>query len=63
MHPGSLLKYYKKNRIKKKRKKVNRKSGHTRGNYKKIEDLRNYIKENNITQEEIISAVFSIRSD
>ena len=56
----SLLKYYKKNGIKKKKIKLEYKSGHTRGNYNKqksrIEDIRNYIKENDITKEEVISA-------
>ena len=64
VHKVSLWKYYKNNGIKKKRKNVNYESGHIRGSYKKqIEDLRNYIKENNITQEEIILAVLSMRSN
>jgi len=58
----SLLKYYNNSGIKKKRKYIEYKSGYTRGNYKsqkksQIEDIRNYIKENNITKEEVISAL------
>jgi len=64
VHPLSLLKYYKKNGIKKKRKNVDYKLGHIRGHYKKhIEELRNYIKENNISRAEIKLAILSIRSD
>ena len=59
----SLLKYYKKNGIKKKKIKLEYKSGYTRGNYnnqkRQIEDLRKYIKENNITKEEVISTILS----
>lgn len=62
VHPGSLLKYYKKNGIKKKRKNVECKSGYKRFSFKrKIEDLRGYIKENNITKAEIKSAILSIK--
>ena len=54
----SLSKYYKRNGIKKKKKK---KIGFVRGSYKnQIEDLRKYIKENNITKEEVISTILSL---
>ena len=60
---GSLLIYYKKNRIKKKKIKLEYKSGYTRGSYnnqkRQIEDLRNYIKKNGITKEEVISTILS----
>lgn len=57
----SLLKYYNNNGIKKKRKNIEYKSGYIRGSYKsQIESLRNYIKENNITKEEIVSTILSI---
>ena len=54
----TLRKYYRVNGIKKKREYVNR---YGRGCYKKrIEELRDYIKENNITKEEILSTILSI---
>ena len=61
----SLFKYYRKNGIKKKKIKLEYKSGYTRGNYnnnqkKKIEELRNYIKENGITKAEVVSTVLSL---
>ena len=60
----SLLKYYRKNGIKKKKIKLEYKSGYTSGNYnnqkRQIEDLRKYIKENNITKEEVISTILSL---
>jgi len=59
VHPGSLYKFYKENGIKKKRKNVEYESGYTKGCYKKrIEELRDYIKENNFTKEEVISSIF-----
>ena len=62
VHLGSLFNYYKKNGIKKKRKNVECKSGYKRCSYKrKIEDLRSYIKENNITKAEIKLAILSIK--
>ena len=62
VHPISLLKFHKENGIKKRRKYVDYKSGYNRGCYKsKIEELRNYIKENNFIKEQIISAIISIR--
>jgi len=58
VHPLSLLKFYKKNGIKKKRKNVEYKLGYKRNSFKsQIEDIRKYIKENDITKEEIISAI------
>ena len=64
VHQLSLLKFHRMNGIKKKRKNVKYGSGHSRGCYKKrIEELRNYIKENNITKSEIILAVLSMRGD
>ena len=57
----SLLKYYRKNGIKKKKIKLEYKSGYKRCKYKnQIEDLRSYIKENNITKEEVKEAFLSI---
>lgn len=54
VHPSSLLKFHKENGVKKKRKYV---SGYCKG---KIEDLRSYIKENDITKEDIFKAILSI---
>ena len=60
-NPVSLLKFHKENGIKKKRKYVDYKSGYNRGCYKnQIEELRDYIRKNNITKEEIISTIVSI---
>ena len=54
----SLSKYYKRNGIKKKKKK---RIGFVRDSYKKkIEELRNYIKENGITKAEVVSTVLSL---
>jgi len=64
VHQVSLLKFHRMNGIKKKRKNVKYESGHSRDCYKKrIEDLRSYIKENNITKSEIMSAILDIRGD
>lgn len=61
VHPISLLKFHKENGIKKRRKYVDYKSGYNRGYYKsQIEELRDYIRKNNITKEEIISTIVSI---
>ena len=58
----SLSEYYKNNGIKKLRKNVKYKYGYIRGSYKnKIKELRNYIKENDITKEEIVLTILSIR--
>ena len=53
----SLSGFYKNNGIKKKRKYVK----YIKGHYKsRIKELRNYIKENNISRVEIIEAILSI---
>ena len=58
VHPLSLLKFHKENDIKKKRKNIIYRG---RYSYKsKIEELRDYIRENNITRKQIIAATISI---
>ena len=53
----SLSEFYKKNGIRKKRVKVK----YTRGCYKShIKELKNYIKENNISRDNIVQATLSI---
>ena len=60
VNPISLFKFHKENGIKKKKKYVK----YIRGNYKsKIDELRDYIKENNITKEEVLSTILDMRSN
>ena len=61
VHPLSLLKFYKENGIKKKRKYIKYGSRYSKGCCeKRIEELRSYIKENNIPKEQIMMAVLSM---
>lgn len=61
VHQVSLLKFHRMNGIKKKRKNVKYRSNYNKGYYKKrIDELRGYIKENNISQEEIKESILSL---